>query len=406
MATEDLQSWSVTAGSNANADAGINWAEGQARASVNNSARSMMAAHAKDRNLRNGSITTAGTANVQTFTSGVGYTLTVPTGLMVKLKVGVGLNNTSALTLNMDGIGAVTVKDMAGRDVTGGAFIAGRYVDLIYNGTNWILLLPNNAVGGVPHCGRLEAVSSTLLSFKPFNGDLIKINGQIYNIPAAGIVGMANTGVFVNGVAGQNLAASSLYYVYCFDNAGVLTGDFSLTSHGPSVTAGNVGTEVKSADDTRTLIGMVFTGAGAVFSNTFASRNVASWFNRRRVAFNGASTAGASSAGASIAEISGGSRAAFLTWALEAVEVILGGCTQNNVVDGLTFSNIGLDAGMTSQAAQSCISQHYAVSAFCPANAAAMIEPGEGSHFVSPTGNVAGGGTGVWFVYVTGSVRI
>ena len=406
MATEDIQSWSVTAGSNANADAGINWAEGQARASVNNSARSMMAAHAKDRNLRNGSITTAGSANAQTFSSGVSYTGTVPTGLVVKLKVGAALTNTAAMTLNMDAIGAVAVKDMAGRDPTGGAFIAGRYVDLVYNGTNWILLLPNNAVGGVPHCGRLELVSTTALSFKPFNGDLIKINGQIYNIPSAGIVGLANTGVYVNGVAGQNLAAASLYYVYCFDNAGVLTGDFSLTSHGPSVTAGNVGTEVKSADDTRTLIGMAFTGGTPLFSSSFANRSVASWFNRRRVAISGASTAGATGSATTITEISAGSRVAFLTWANEAVELLLGGCTQNNVVDGLTFTNIGLDGAMTSQAGQSCISQHYAIAAFCPANAAAMIEPGEGSHFVSPTGNVAGGGSGTWFVYVTGSVRI
>jgi hypothetical protein len=335
----------------------------------------------------------------------VGYTGTVPTGLVVKLKVGVGLSNTGPMTLNMDAIAAVAVKDMAGRDPTAGAFTAGRYVDLVYNGTNWILQLPNNATGGIPECGRLEWVNSTTLSFKPFKGDLIKINGQIYNIPSAGIAGLGVTGVFLNGAAGQNLAATSLYYVYVFDNAGVLTADYSLTGHGASTTAGNVGTEVKSADDTRTLIGMVFTGGTPVFSSIVSNRSVLSWFNRRRVAFSGASTSGATSTATSIAEITVTSRVAFLTWGNEAVEAILGGCVQNSAVDGLTFSNIGLDGGMTSQALQSCISQHYVGAAFAGANAAAMLELTEGSHFLSPTGNVAGGGTGTWFVYITGSIR-
>src|SRR6187401_2740551 len=134
---EDVQAWSKTAATNATSDPLINWAEGQPRASVNNSARSMLAAHAKDRDLKNGSITTGGTANAQTFTSGVAYT-TVPTGLTVRLKVGV--TNTGATTLNMDGIGAVAIKDQAGLDIGANALLLGRYVDLLYNGTNWILL--------------------------------------------------------------------------------------------------------------------------------------------------------------------------------------------------------------------------------------------------------------------------
>ena len=81
MPGEDIQSWSVTAANNGNSDISIIWSEGQTRASVNNSSRSEMAAIAKDRNLKNGSITTGGTANAQTFTSGVGYSSAIPTGL-------------------------------------------------------------------------------------------------------------------------------------------------------------------------------------------------------------------------------------------------------------------------------------------------------------------------------------
>src|SRR5262245_14669003 len=105
---EDYQAWSVTAGANGTADPLIDWHEGQARASVNNSARGMMAAHAKNRNLLNGSIVTTGTANAQAFVSGLTYT-SIPTGLTVRLKIGSGLTNTGSTTLNMDGLGGTLI---------------------------------------------------------------------------------------------------------------------------------------------------------------------------------------------------------------------------------------------------------------------------------------------------------
>jgi len=140
MPGEDIQSWSVTAANNANADSAINWAEGQPRASVNNSSRSEMAAHAKNRNLQNGSIVTGGSANAQTFTSGVGYTAPIPTGLRVLLKIGPALTSTAAATLEMDGLGAVAIKNQLGADLTAGAIVAGSYVEFLYDGTNWRLL--------------------------------------------------------------------------------------------------------------------------------------------------------------------------------------------------------------------------------------------------------------------------
>jgi len=137
---EDYQSWSTTAADNGTADSAINWAEGQARASVNNSARSVMAAHAKNRNLLNGSIVTGGTVSAQTFSSGVGYT-TIPTGLQVLLKIGPTLTSVDGTptTLNMDGIGAVNIKNQRDENVEKG-LVAGTYGHFLYNGTNWIWL--------------------------------------------------------------------------------------------------------------------------------------------------------------------------------------------------------------------------------------------------------------------------
>jgi hypothetical protein len=147
---EDIQSWSVTAADNGSADPLINWAEGQTRASVNNSSRSEMAAHAKDRNLRNGSIVTTGASNAQAFLSGLNYT-SVPTGLVVKLKVGPG--NSGSTTLNMDGTGGRLVKMHDGQNMAGGEFIPGAYVDLLFNGEYWVFLgseafIDNRLTGG------------------------------------------------------------------------------------------------------------------------------------------------------------------------------------------------------------------------------------------------------------------
>src|SRR6266487_1167399 len=139
MPGENIQDWSTTALNNGTADSGINFAEGQTRVSLNNSARGMMAAIAKDRNLKNGSITTGGTASALTFTSGVGYT-SVPTGLCIRLKN--GITNIGSTSLNMDGIGAVTIKDFFGADLVSGSMVVNTYSDLLYNGTNWILITP------------------------------------------------------------------------------------------------------------------------------------------------------------------------------------------------------------------------------------------------------------------------
>jgi hypothetical protein len=134
--------------------------------------------------------------------------------------------------------------------------------------------------------GILTLVDATHLKFAPFKGDRIKINGAIYAIPSAGIVGLTNTSVFVNGVAGQNLAASTIYLVYCFVNSGTLTADFSTTTHVTSSTSGNVGIEIKSGDDTRSLVGLIATNASSQFNDSAASRLTRSWFNRPTALFN------------------------------------------------------------------------------------------------------------------------
>ena len=142
MPGENLYDWSTTAVNNGAADTSINWAEGMARADVNNSARSMMAAIAKYRDLTTGTIVTGGSANAQTFLSGLSYT-SIPTGLRVLLKI--GLTNTGPATLNMDLLGATNIKNQLGAAIAGGDLTIGSYVEFRYDGADWIMISGGSA---------------------------------------------------------------------------------------------------------------------------------------------------------------------------------------------------------------------------------------------------------------------
>jgi hypothetical protein len=180
MPGENILDWSTTAASNSSADSSVNWAEGQARASVNNSARSMMAAVAKKRNLENYSITTGGSANAQTFTSGVSYT-SVPTGIVANLTL--GATNTGSTTLNMDGIGAVTIKNINGDNLVGGELVSGRYADFFHNGTNWIYLGPRERVYTV--AGETTGSSTAAIAFTSLPTGIKELKIRIYALQPA-----------------------------------------------------------------------------------------------------------------------------------------------------------------------------------------------------------------------------
>jgi hypothetical protein len=125
-----------------------------------------------------------------------------------------------------------------------------------------------------PQAGRLEWASSTVLTFKPENGNRILINGVYYVIPQAGIAGLTNMGsVYYNGVPGTSLPGSLRMYVYAFNNAGTITADFSTTLPNWDTTTG---VWIKNGDPSRSLIGLVSCNAGVVPSRS----QVASLFNR------------------------------------------------------------------------------------------------------------------------------
>jgi len=98
-AGEDIYVWSKTASSNASADSGINFQEGQVPGSLNDSMRSVMAALAKARDDQNCSTSTTGSSNAYAFAASAAFSSTPFTGAVICFKA--SFTNTGAATLNV-----------------------------------------------------------------------------------------------------------------------------------------------------------------------------------------------------------------------------------------------------------------------------------------------------------------
>jgi hypothetical protein len=133
--------WSQTAASNATADGTINWAEGQAPSSVNDSARAEMAAVAKYRDDQAGTLTTGGSSTAYTLTTNqVFSSLSAMSGSSLRVKF--NATNGASPTLNVDGLGAKAIVSVTGTAVLTGAIVANTVHDLVYSNSSseWILV--------------------------------------------------------------------------------------------------------------------------------------------------------------------------------------------------------------------------------------------------------------------------
>lgn len=254
-------------------------------------------------------------------------------------------------------------------------------------------------------CGVLKYSSATALTYLPYNGDKLVINGDVYDIPTTGIVGLANTNVYVNGVAGQNLGVSTLYYVYAFDNSGTVTADFSTTTHATSLTTGNVGTEIKSGDDTRSLIGMIRTNGSSQFVYSSTQLFVTSWFNKRLVGGINNYTANRSTTSTSYTEINSEIRIEFLIWANESIMLATGGRTVNSGAANVTVTSFAFDSTSTPE---NCYTQAQGFTASADITLGLpFVRYGlsEGYHYATILGKVDAN-TGTWFGGGTDGARI
>src|SRR6201985_2024207 len=127
-----LYKWSQTASADANADSTINWAEGQAPSTVNDSARGMMAAIAKYRDDIAGAIVTAGTSTAYTVASyEVFDTLAHLSGQMIAFTPHV--TNGATVTLNVDSLGAKPLRSAPNVEIPAGTIVQGTPYTATYN---------------------------------------------------------------------------------------------------------------------------------------------------------------------------------------------------------------------------------------------------------------------------------
>jgi microcystin-dependent protein len=154
--------WSRVAASNASADATINWAEGQAPSSVNDSARALMAAGAKFRDDISGAIATGGTATAFTITSYQSFdSLANMNGAMVAFTP--HTTSGASATLNVDGLGAKPLRLEPGAALPAGTLVQGTpYVATYYNAAaEWILQGLAGNPYSIPLGGLIEFTGST-----------------------------------------------------------------------------------------------------------------------------------------------------------------------------------------------------------------------------------------------------
>jgi microcystin-dependent protein len=132
--------WSRTANTNATADSTINWAEGQAPSSINDSARAMMAATAMYRDDIAGAIVTSGTSTAYTVSSfSVFDSLADMNGQMIAFTP--HATNGATVTINVDGLGAKPLRSAPSTELLAGVLIQGTPYTATYNNSDgaWYL---------------------------------------------------------------------------------------------------------------------------------------------------------------------------------------------------------------------------------------------------------------------------
>lgn len=148
MAAGVQKAWSATASSNANSDSNINFAEGQAPSTVNDSARALMAGVKAFANQIGGAKTSAGAGNAYTFTSDSAGAISTAYAAGMSFRFKADKTNTGAATFNADGVGAVDIrKGGAQTALVAGDIVQNGIYDVAHNGTYFILLNPETGQG-------------------------------------------------------------------------------------------------------------------------------------------------------------------------------------------------------------------------------------------------------------------
>jgi hypothetical protein len=127
---------------------------------------------------------------------------------------------------------------------------------------------PTGPLGVINSPGCYLELINNVLVLHPYNGNSIIINAQVQVIPANGV-----------SLATTNLIPNTTYYIYAYMTNSGMTLEASTMPHATSLITG---VEIKSQDETRSLVGQARTIAGPAWSDKDGQMYVLSWFNRRR----------------------------------------------------------------------------------------------------------------------------
>ncbi|MDE5451339.1 phage tail protein [Bradyrhizobium sp. CSA112] len=154
--------WSRTAASNATADPSVNWQEGQAPSSVNDSARAMMASAAGFRDDISGAIATGGTSTAYTVASyQVFNSLANMSGQMIAFTP--HATNGATVTLNVDGLGAMPLRSAPSVELPAGVLVQGSPYIALYNSSDSVFYLHGYYVNpySIPIAGGIDYWGTT-----------------------------------------------------------------------------------------------------------------------------------------------------------------------------------------------------------------------------------------------------
>ena len=236
-----------------------------------------------------------------------------------------------------------------------------------------------------PGLCRLQVDSTVQISLQRYQGAWVplKVGGtwQASLIPTSGPT-LANTG----------LTAATLYYVYAFDSGGTLTLEAVVTAHAVDA---DTGIRIKTGDATRTLVGMVFMGAGSpgTFIDSATRRLCLNWFNRRALHLTNTFSADRTTTSGTFTEINAEIQLEFLSWVDEAVLVGIGGTQQMSNAGQAVSTGIGIDSTTVSSQSQA----YTAASSPQRGPLALWLSTtlSEGRHFATLLGAVSAN-TGTW----------
>lgn len=280
--------WSKTAATNNTIDSAVNYAEGQAPSSVNDSARGAMASTAKWRDDLNGSLTTSGTSTAYAVTTNQGFAaLTAGYEVTCQFDEDCG----ATVTLNVDGLGAKPLRSAAGVELVAGAIKAGSVHRATYftsNGGEWILHDVNPTIIAAD-----QVVTASII-------DEAVTNAKLADMANATVKGRATsgTGVPEDLTLGQGLVLSGTTLTApAFPPSGAfkslvikVTGNTGLTAAADFVTTTD-GTNYKTTALSST-INMGTTGANALDAGSIAS---GTWYAIWAIAKADGTTAGLAS---------------------------------------------------------------------------------------------------------------